>query len=78
MSERITAPYLEIQLLGDFRLTRAGRPLDGINTSRQQSLLVYPLLHRAAPQPRCHVAFLFWPDATEEPALHEHLGLPIS
>lgn len=61
--------YLDIQLLGDFRLTHNGRFLTDFNSARLQSLLVYLLLHRTAPQPRQHIAFLFWPDSTETQAL---------
>ena len=31
-------------------------------------MLAYLILHRAAPQPRQHLAFLLWPDSTEEQA----------
>lgn len=36
-----------------------------VNTPRLQSLLAYLVLHRQAPQPRHHLAFVFWPDSTE-------------
>src|SRR5262249_45655583 len=35
---------------------------------RLQSLLTYLLLHAQVPQQRQHLAFLFWPDATEAQA----------
>jgi DNA-binding SARP family transcriptional activator len=69
VTTRTTALHLDIQLLGGFRLTIDGRHLSGISTTRQQSLLVYLLLHRHTPQPRPHIAFLFWPDTTEKQAL---------
>jgi DNA-binding SARP family transcriptional activator len=69
VTERIIVPHLEIQLLGDFRLTYNGRILTEINTNRLQILLAYLLLQRNAPQPRRHIAFLFWPDTTEKQAL---------
>ena len=50
---------LHIQLLGDFRLTYDEEPLTAIVQARQQSLLAYLLLHRGAPLPRQHLAFLF-------------------
>ena len=60
---------LNVQLLGDFRLTYGEEPVMDVNTSRLQSLLAYLLVHRTAPQSRHHLAFLFWPDSTEAQAL---------
>jgi len=69
---------LHIRLLGDFALSLGESPVaaDGMSlraTShsgrRLQSLLVYLLLHSDAPQPRQHIAFLMWPDSSEEQAL---------
>jgi DNA-binding SARP family transcriptional activator len=59
---------LQVRLLGQFRLTVDGRPVDGPNTSRLQSLFAYLLLHADAPQPRAHLSFTFWPDASESSA----------
>jgi predicted ATPase/DNA-binding SARP family transcriptional activator/Tfp pilus assembly protein PilF len=59
---------LHIQLLGVFRLVYGEEPVTSLRSSRLQSLLAYLLLHRDAPQPRSHVAFVFWPDATEAQA----------
>ena len=56
---------LEIQLLGAFRLTHANEPVTTLSAERVQMLLTYLLLHRQAPQPRHHLAFLLWPDASE-------------
>jgi len=56
---------VQIQLLGDFRLTCDGVAVEGINTPRLQSLLAYLALHRDAPQLRQRLAFLFWPDSSE-------------
>ena len=42
-----------------------GAPVPALSSGRLQSLLAYLLLHRDAPQPRQHLAYLFWPDATE-------------
>ncbi len=39
-----------------------------MNSSRLQALLAYLVLHRHAPQPRRHLAFLLWPDSTEAQA----------
>ncbi|MSP12042.1 MAG: tetratricopeptide repeat protein [Chloroflexi bacterium] len=65
-------PILHIQLLGEFHLRYGDTPVTGVNTTRLQSLLAYLLLHRATPQSRRHLAFLFWPDATEAQA-HSNL-----
>ncbi|MBN1249637.1 MAG: AAA family ATPase [Anaerolineae bacterium] len=62
-------PKLRVQLLGDFRLYLDGAPVDTVDTPRLQSLLAFLLLHQDASQPRHYVAFLFWPDSTEQQAL---------
>src|SRR5262245_5009345 len=61
-------PELNIHLLGDFSLTCDNAPVSKVNAPRLQSLLAYLLLHRDAPQPRQHLAFLRWPDTTEAQA----------
>src|SRR6266581_6656348 len=61
-------PTLHIRLLGDFSLIYADRQVTSLNTMRLQSLLAYLVLHRDIPQQRQHLAFLFWPDATEAQA----------
>jgi DNA-binding SARP family transcriptional activator len=73
------APTLNIRLLGEFSLDRAGTPVTGVSTPRLQSLLTYLLLHRDAPQSRAHLAFQFWPDSAKAQArsnlrtlLHRH------
>jgi predicted ATPase/DNA-binding SARP family transcriptional activator/Tfp pilus assembly protein PilF len=63
---------LRIQLLADFGLTYGESPVTGVRSARLQSLLAYLLLHRAVPQSRHHVAFVFWPDLTEAQA-HNNL-----
>src|SRR5712692_10437503 len=62
------APTLHIRLLGDFSLFYNDRQVTSLNTTRLQSLLTYLVLHRDVPQHRQHLAFLFWPDATEAQA----------
>lgn len=62
-------PALQIDLFGDFRILSSDELLAVIPQARQQALLVYLLLHRSAPQPRAHVAFLLWPDSSEAQAL---------
>lgn len=59
---------LQVQLLGDFRLSYAGETLTTLNAERPQSLLAYLLLHRHAPQPRHYLAFQLWPDSSESQA----------
>jgi DNA-binding SARP family transcriptional activator/predicted ATPase len=58
---------LRVTLTGKFRLTHRGSVVP-LESSRLQALLAYLILHSDAPQPRQHVAFIFWPDSTEEQA----------
>jgi DNA-binding SARP family transcriptional activator len=67
-TERRPGGELEVRLLGRFELSIDGRPVPGISTARVQSLLAYLLLHADAPQQRAHLAFTFWPDASESSA----------
>ncbi|MEZ4864353.1 MAG: AAA family ATPase [Caldilineaceae bacterium] len=62
-------PILTIRLLGDFVVTYGDEAITQVNTPRLQALLAYLLLHRQAPQSRRRLAFLFWPDSSEEQAL---------
>jgi DNA-binding SARP family transcriptional activator len=62
-------PVLHIQLLGDFGLKYDNTPLTLGVYARPQALLAYLVLHRHVPQSRHHLAFLFWPDASEPQAL---------
>jgi DNA-binding SARP family transcriptional activator len=59
---------LDIRLLGAFHLCRNGEAVGGFDQARLQELLVYLILRRGASVPRQHLAFLFWPDSTEEQA----------
>lgn len=61
-------PELRIQLLGGFGLTYGDTRVSAVNSPRLRTLLAYLILHRAAPQPRQHLAFLLWPDSVEEQA----------
>jgi DNA-binding SARP family transcriptional activator/predicted ATPase len=56
---------LNIQLLGQFHLSVDGRSHTGQITERLQFLLAYLLLHAGVPQSRVHLAYVFWPDASE-------------
>src|SRR5436305_11083078 len=64
----MTMPTLHIRLLGDFNLLYNDQQVTSLNTTRLRSLLAYLVLHRDVPQQRQHLAFLFWPDATEAQA----------
>src|SRR5438270_1049360 len=64
----MTMPTLYLRLLGDFSLTYNDQQVTNFNTTRLRSLLTYLVLHRDVPQQRQHLAFLFWPDATEAQA----------
>lgn len=59
---------LRISLLGGFKIAEGDNTLSAIGTPRLQALVAYLLLHRDAPQPRQQIAFLFWPDSSEEQA----------
>jgi DNA-binding SARP family transcriptional activator/predicted ATPase len=61
-------PTLHLRLLGDFNLLYSDQQVTSLNTTRLRSLLAYLVLHRDVPQQRQHLAFLFWPDATEAQA----------
>src|SRR4029453_802424 len=62
------AGALQVRLLGQFRLTVDGRPVDGPATARLQSLFAYLLLHAETPQPRGPLSYNFWPEASESNA----------
>jgi DNA-binding SARP family transcriptional activator/TPR repeat protein len=62
------SPTLRIRLLGELDLRHDGTPLPPLESARAASLLAYLLLHSDAPQPRQHLAFLLWPDSTEQQA----------
>ncbi|HEX6482733.1 MAG TPA: AAA family ATPase [Ktedonobacteraceae bacterium] len=64
----MTMPTFHLRLLGDFSLIYEDWQVTSLNSMRLQSLLAYLVLHRDVPQHRQHLAFLFWPDATEAQA----------
>lgn len=66
--EQSVPSELRVQMLGEFGLTYGGLNVSTANTPRLQTLLAYLILHRRAPQPRRHLAYLFWPDSTETQA----------
>lgn len=59
---------LRISLLGGFRMSVGATPVTSVGTPRLQALVTYLLLKRDAPQTRQQIAFLFWPDSSEEQA----------
>jgi len=59
---------LRARLLGPVDLQLDDQPLPPLDSARAESLLAYLLLHRDAPQPRQHLAFLLWPGSTESQA----------
>ena len=61
-------PTLRIQLLKEFRLWLDDKPVDGLYQPRLQSLLAYLALHPHLPQPRHQIAYLIWPDSSEQQA----------
>jgi DNA-binding SARP family transcriptional activator len=63
------ARRLHLKLLGAFRLQHGDRPVAGFEHARLQYLLAYLALQRAAPISRQQLAFLFWPDSTDQQAL---------
>ncbi|MDR8390937.1 protein kinase [Aliifodinibius sp. S!AR15-10] len=60
---------LHIELLGGFNMSYNGEPATDVHTSRLQELIVFLVLHRNSTVSRKHIAFLFWPDSSEQQAL---------
>jgi len=56
---------LHIQLLGGFKLTQGDQLIQGVDAPRLQSMLAYVLMCCRTPQLRQHIAFTFWPDASQ-------------
>ncbi len=64
----MTNNILHIYLLGDLLISRGSEPVAALNSARAQSLLAYLVLHAGLPQSRRHLAFLLWPDSSDEQA----------
>ncbi len=58
---------LEVRLLGPFELRSSGTPIV-LTSARAQSLLAYLALRQGVPHRRDRVAFLLWPDSTDQQA----------
>ncbi len=58
---------LQVRLLGGFGVEHDGAVVD-VGPPRVRGLLAYLLLHRDAPHPRAHLAYLLWPDSSEAQA----------
>ena len=63
-------PMYQIRLFGDFQMLSAEGTGISFDSLRLQSLLAYLVLRRNASPTRAQVAFLFWPDTTDEQALN--------
>ena len=61
-------PLLRIRLLGELSLGLDDAPAPPLESARVESLLAYLVLHRDAAQSRRRLAFLLWPDSTEQQA----------
>src|SRR5215203_436184 len=59
---------IQVRLFGAPELRYDGAALPPLESARAESLLAFLLLHRDAPQPRQHLAFLLWPDSAEPQA----------
>jgi len=67
VSRSTRMPRLKLSLLGAFRLLHGERPIP-IRAPRMQALLGYLALHPEAPPSRRRLAFLFWPESSEQQA----------
>src|SRR5712671_6606738 len=59
---------LHVSLLGEQAITSDGATVQA-RSSRAVALVAFLVTHAGAPQPRQHIAGLFWPDSTDAQAL---------
>ncbi len=59
---------MEVYLLGQFQVKVDGEVITSLNHPRLQELLAYLLLQQGKSVSRRQIAFLFWPDSSEEQA----------
>lgn len=57
---------LTFQLFGRLSVMRDARSVEGLETSKEQELLCYLLIHRDRPHPREALAGLLWGDSSTE------------
>src|SRR5688500_17708133 len=60
---------LHIHLLGGFGVATEQAQMLSLSGKRQRTLIAYLLLHRDIPSDRKHLAFLLWPESSEQQAL---------
>src|SRR5690349_2896402 len=60
---------LSLHLFGTFEASRDGVPLPPTRTRKEKWLLALLILRHPTPVERTWLAYLFWPDSTEECAL---------
>lgn len=60
---------LHIRLLGGFGIATDAAEALSLPGKRQRTLVAYLLLHRDIPSDRKHLAFLLWPESSEQQAL---------
>lgn len=60
---------LHLDLFSLFRLNQGDQAVAGFEHARFQHLLAYLALHRASPTSRRQLAFLFWPESTDQHAI---------
>src|SRR5688500_7295798 len=63
------AGSLHIRLLGGFGIVTGAAEALCLPGKRQRALVAYLLLHRDIPSDRKHLAFLLWPESSEQQAL---------
>src|SRR5262245_26460580 len=56
---------LQVRLLGEFGLVRAGSDLGPITSTRARSLIAFLARHAGEHHSRQRLAFMLWPDSTE-------------
>jgi len=61
-------PHLSLSLLGPFRATLDGAPLESLRYDKARALLAYLAMESARPQPRDKLIGLLWPDYAESAA----------
>jgi DNA-binding SARP family transcriptional activator/tetratricopeptide (TPR) repeat protein len=63
-----SVPELQIRLLGNFSIEADGRPFVMATPRRTLPILAYLLLNRGGAASREHLAYMMWPDDSEESA----------